>query len=144
MTSLLDSASLAFGSPVGLELKEWRRVVVGDTTINSYPQAVDNSHRLRINESKHLWITHAEQLVTLTWGKKEIKAFKTIIYRESRWNPEALNPTTGAYGLGQLIDSKRYLKGMPYKQITAAVKYIHHRYGTPTKALQHHKKHGWY
>jgi hypothetical protein len=141
---LVDSASLAFGSPVGSELKEGRLVVVGEPTINSYPQAVDNSNHYRINKSKSLWITHAEQIVTLTWGIKEIKPFKTIIYKESRWNPNATNPTTGAYGLGQLINSKRYLKDMPYKQINATVKYIFNRYGTPTKALAHHLKHGWY
>lgn len=141
---LLDSASLAFGSPVGLELKEGRLVVVGEPTIKRYPQAVDNSNHYRSNESKSLWITHAEQLVTLTWGKKEVKAFKIIIYRESRWTPNQTNPATGAYGLGQIINSKRYTKDMPFKQINAAVKYILNRYGTPTKALAHHNKHGWY
>lgn len=144
LTVLVDSASLAFGSPVGSELKEGRQVVVRDLTITRYPQVVDNSDRLRINENKHLWITHAEQLVTLYWGKNQIKAFKTIIYRESRWNPRAYNSATNAYGLGQIINSKSYTKDMPYKQINAAIKYILHRYGTPTKALAHHYKYGWY
>lgn len=141
---LVDSASLAFGSPVGLELKEGRLVVVGEPTVKGYPQAVDNSHQYRSIKSKHLWITHSKQLITLTWGKKQIKPFMTIIHRESRWIPNQTNPATGAYGLGQIIGSKRYTKNMPYKQINAAVKYIKYRYGTPTKALAHHRKHGWY
>ena len=141
---MLDSAQLALGSPVGLELEKGRLVVVGEPTIKRYPQVVDNSHHYRIKENKHLWITHSKQLITLTWASKEIKPFLKIIYRESRWNPNAYNPATNAYGLGQLVNSKTYTKGMPYKQINAAVKYIAHRYGTPTKAYQHHKKYGWY
>lgn len=141
---LVDFAPKASGSPVGLELEGRRSSVVRDGYYQVNPQAVDNSHKARINKNKRLWITHAQQLITLTWGKKEIKAFMTIIYRESRWIPNQTNATTGAYGLGQIIGSKRYTKGMPYKQITAAVKYIANRYGTPTKALQHHRKHGWY
>lgn len=118
--------------------------IVEGRHILHYPQVVDNSSNRLIKENKHLWITHAEQIVSIYWNKKQIKAFKTIIYLESRWNPNAYNPATNAYGLGQIIDSKRYTKDMPYKQITAAVKYILHRYGTPMKALQHHRKHGWY
>jgi len=144
LTALVDSTPNAFGSPVGLELEERRSSVAEGARYKRYPQGVDNSHTLLTNKNKNLWITHAQQLITLTWGKKEIKAFMTIIYRESRWIPNQTNSTTGAYGLGQIIGSKRYTKGMPYKQINAAVKYIKYRYGTPTKALQHHKKHGWY
>lgn len=144
LTSMVDSAPNAFGSPVGLELEERRSSIARGGYIKRYPQAVDNSHSLLIKENKHLWITHSKQLVTLTWASKEIKPFLKIIYKESRWIPNQTNPTTGAYGLGQLINSKRYTSGMPYKQINAAIKYIKHRYGTPTKALQHHIKYGWY
>jgi hypothetical protein len=141
---MLDFAPKASGSPVGLELEGRRSSVVRDGYTYTYPQAVDNSKQPHTNKNKHLWITHSKQLITLTWASKEIKPFLKIIYRESRWNPNAYNPATNAYGLGQLIDSKHYTKNMPYKQINAAVKYIAHRYGTPTKAYQHHKKHGWY
>lgn len=141
---LVDFAPKASGSPLGEKLEGWRSSVVRDGYTYTYPQAVDNSKQLRTNKNKHLWITHAKQLVTIIWGKKEIKAFTQIIYRESRWIPNQTNPTTGAYGLGQLIGSKKYTHNMPYKQINAAAKYIAHRYGTPSKALAHHYKHGWY
>jgi len=42
---MLDSAQLALGSPVGLELEKGRLVVVGEPTIKRYPQAVDNSRK---------------------------------------------------------------------------------------------------
>jgi len=143
LTTLVGSAHAnALGTRGGLprvvaSIAEGRHILVN-------PQGVDNSALLRINKNKSLWITHAKQLVTITWNKKEIKAFKQIIYRESRWIPNQTNPATGAYGLGQLIGSKKYTHNMPYKQINATIKYIHNRYGTPTKALAHHLKHGWY
>jgi len=112
--------------------------------IQRYPQAVDKSIPMLIKGNHHLWITHAEQLITIIWSKKQIKAFKKIIWLESRWNPTAYNPATNAYGLGQLVNSKPYTKGNPYKQINAAAKYIFNRYGTPNKALAHHNKYGWY
>lgn len=143
LTSRLDSAYAACRESLAGNSKTTASIVEGRHILR-YPQAVDNSPLLLSNENKSLWITHAEQIVTLTWGKKQIKAFKTIIYKESRWNPNAYNPATNAYGLGQLINSKRYTKHMPYKQINAAVKYIYNRYGTPTKALAHHNKQGWY
>jgi hypothetical protein len=141
---MVDFAPKASGSPVGLELEGRRSSVVRDGYTYTYPQAVDNSKHSLIKQNKHLWITHSKQLITLTWASKEIKPFLKIIYIESRWIPNQTNPTTGAYGLGQLINSKRYTSGMPYKQINAAIKYIKHRYGTPTKAYAHHRKYGWY
>jgi hypothetical protein len=141
--TMVDSAYAACQEPPALSSMTTASIVEG-RHILVYPQAVDNSSQLLTNKNKRLWITHAEQLVTLTWGKKQIKAFKQIIYIESRWNPNAYNPTTNAYGLGQLVDSKPYLAGMPYKQINATIKYIWNRYGTPIKALQHHNKYGWY
>ena len=143
LTGLLDSAYASVLETRG-GISRAVASIVGEATIKRYPQVVDNSNHSLIKGNRSLWITHSEQIVTLTWGKKQVKAFMTIIYRESRWIPNQTNPATGAYGLGQIIGSKRYTKNMPYKQINAAVKYIKYRYGTPTKALAHHKKHGWY
>ena len=139
----VDSAYAACHEPPAYSSMATASIAEGSAILR-YPQAVDNSSQLLKNMNKHLWITHTEQLVTLIWNKKQIKAFKHIIYIESRWNPNAYNPTTNAYGLGQLVDSKSYTKGMPFKQINAMAKYIYNRYGTPNKALAHHKKHGWY
>ena len=143
LTSRLDSAYANVLETRGGLSRALASTVEGRHILH-YPQPVDNSSLLRKNKSLSLWITHAEQLVTLIWSTKQIKAFKTIIYIESRWNPNAFNRSTNAYGLGQLIDSRSYTKDNPYKQINAMAKYIYNRYGTPNKALAHHNKYGWY
>ena len=73
---------------------------------------------------------------------KEWKALDELWYIESRWDYTADNPRSTAYGIPQLL--KMDPKTPLIKQIDLGLKYIKHRYGTPTKALRFHKKHGWY
>ena len=73
---------------------------------------------------------------------KEWKALDELWYIESRWDYTADNPRSTAYGIPQLL--KMDPKTPLVKQIDLGLKYIKHRYGTPTKALKFHKKHGWY
>lgn len=135
LTSLVGSAHAAGLESLAGNSKTAASIAEG-SAISDYPQPVD--------KSVTLWKRHAKQLVAITWSPSEWQAFNKIIYRESRWRPNQLNKQTNAYGLGQIINSKRYTAQMPFKQINAAIKYIYHRYGTPTKALAHHYKHGWY
>lgn len=80
------------------------------------------------------------------WDKPQWQCFKQIIHIESRWQPDAYNESTTAYGLGQLIGSRHYLSGKPVKQIHKAIEYIAHRYpdGLACGALTHHQRWGWY
>ena len=143
LTSRLDFANaVVLGTQGGLPRAS--ASTVEDGAIQRYPQAVDKSIPMLIKGNRNLWITYTEQLIAIVWDEQQIKAFKKIIWLESRWQPTAYNPATNAYGLGQLVDSKPYTKDNPYKQIFAAAKYIWHRYGTPTKALAHHERYGWY
>ena len=73
---------------------------------------------------------------------KEWKALDELWYIESRWDYTADNPRSTAYGIPQLL--KMDPKTPLIKQIDLGLKYIKHRYDTPTKALAFHKKHGWY
>ena len=73
---------------------------------------------------------------------KEWNALDELWYIESRWDYTADNPRSTAYGIPQLL--KMDPKTPLIKQIDLGLKYIKHRYGTPTKALKFHKKHGWY
>jgi hypothetical protein len=135
LTGVVGSAKAAGLEPLAISSMTTARNAEGSAII-PYPQAGD--------KAVNLWKSHAKQLVTITWSKKEWKAFQRIIWLESRWTPNQLNKATGAYGLGQIVGSKRYTAGMPCKQINAAIKYIWNRYHTPTKALRHHNKWGWY
>jgi hypothetical protein len=78
-------------------------------------------------------------------------AAQQIIQRESGGNPLAKNPTSSAFGLGQLIVANRKaLMGSNYAstdcgdQIQAFSKYTLGRYGSYDRALSFHKRNGWY
>lgn len=74
-----------------------------------------------------------------------------LVMRESGGNPGAVNPSSGAFGLGQFLGSTaqayaRYgaLSSSGVDQIRAMAKYVADRYGNPTAALDFHNAHNWY
>lgn len=84
-----------------------------------------------------------------------------VIERESGWSTTAANPTTGAYGIGQLNPENASNPKIPRPGSTASkypgydspsartqletmARYIKNAYGTPTKALEHENQYGWY
>lgn len=138
LTSLLGSAPSASLEPLAVSSKRTASTPRVSAII-TYPQAVDNSPNLRISLK-----THAYQLVTIWFGVKHWKAFNKLVWLESRWNYKAFNKQTNAYGLTQIIGSKRYAKDRPYLQLLKAMQYIAHRYKTPTAALKHLKQRGWH
>jgi soluble lytic murein transglycosylase-like protein len=74
------------------------------------------------------------------WDDSQVNAWYGLIDRESGWNPNAQNPTSTAYGIGQFLNSTwagtGYQKtGDPQKQIEAMAKYIQNRYSDPASAL---------
>jgi hypothetical protein len=78
------------------------------------------------------------------WGE-----FNDLIYRESKWNPEAQNPNSTAYGLGQFLNGTWDDVGCektsdPYEQVNCTIKYVKARYGNPQVALKFHTSHNWY
>ena len=66
-----------------------------------------------------------------------------ILWRmESQWNPVSKNRKSSAFGIPQLL---KMTETNPFKQIDLGLKYIDHRYdGDTCKALNHHKKRGYY
>jgi hypothetical protein len=80
---------------------------------------------------------------------KEYEALHELIDRESKWDSDAQNPKSTAYGLAQFVDKTWDLveieKSTDYRiQLIAAQKYVMIRYGSWVKALEHHKQYGWY
>ena len=72
----------------------------------------------------------------------EWKALFTLWDRESRWDYTADNPHSNAYGIPQILNMNE--KTPMARQIDLGLKYIQHRYGTPSRALAFHNRHGWY
>lgn len=82
------------------------------------------------------------------WNRSEYKALDKLWTAESHWNPKAFNKSKdrssgkNAGGIPQILglDPK-----MPApQQIERGLAYIEHRYGKPSVAWHHHRKHGWY
>jgi hypothetical protein len=73
-----------------------------------------------------------------------------IIEKESNFDPQAQNRRSSAFGLPQFLNSTWKSTGItktdcPTCQVEALFRYLDNRYsGDPKKALNHHKKRGFY
>lgn len=73
---------------------------------------------------------------------KQLRCAMSIAYKESRYNPDARNKSSGAQGAFQLMHGKKHWT--LDKQIQMATKYMKHRYKTWCNAWKHHKLRGWW
>jgi hypothetical protein len=89
------------------------------------------------------------------WGQGDFRFIDWIIggggpnnvTAESSWNPKAVNPSSGAYGIPQILPSAHpgvNLQNNPQGQIRWLLNYIKGRYGTPQDAYQFKSNKGWY
>jgi hypothetical protein len=71
----------------------------------------------------------------------EFYCLDELYYKESRWNPNAVNGSH--YGIPQ--GRSQWLKtANGYKQVEWGIKYNKVRYGSMCKALEHYKIKGWH
>lgn len=90
-----------------------------------------------------------EEYAQLMVNEKEYEALFELIMLESSWKPDAKNPKSSAYGLGQLLDQTWDLVGIEKSsnfkiQLIATHKYVMDRYGSWQKALEFRKANGYY
>lgn len=137
LTMGLDSAGPALVGPTGSP-NQAAQVAEG-AAIVSYPQPVDNSPQApqTVKEIAH-------RLVTDWFTEDEWTCFDNIIKAESQWQLDADNPTSTAWGIGQILNSKDNVGTDPYLQSIAALNYMIHKYNTPCKAWAFHKQNDWY
>lgn len=67
--------------------------------------------------------------------------------KESSWNPNAVNRSSGAFGIAQTLPSAHPTANRnmsPQQQIDWGLNYIRGRYGSPTRAWQHSQRLNWY
>ncbi|MFF0456900.1 transglycosylase SLT domain-containing protein [Nocardia africana] len=80
----------------------------------------------------------------------QFPSFDNVITHESSWNPFAVNPESGAYGLGQALPPERMAShGVdwminPVTQIRWTYDYMVERYGGPDGAWAFWQSHHWY
>lgn len=84
------------------------------------------------------------------FGPGQWPELKTLVGKESGWNPNAENPTSTASELFQFLDSTAANYGLKptgnpvRKQVNAGLRYILDRYGDPEGALAFHLANGYY
>lgn len=79
------------------------------------------------------------------WGSSQWPALKALWTRESGWNANAVNPSSGAYGIPQALGHGHpFNLGDAAAQIAWGLSYIRSRYGSPNAAWAHETAAGWY
>lgn len=87
---------------------------------------------------------------TYGWTENDFNCLVKLWERESNWNPNAHNKSSGAHGIPQSLPaSKMASEGSDYMtnyktQVKWGLKYIKNRYGTPANAWAHSQQKGWY
>jgi hypothetical protein len=83
-------------------------------------------------------------------GARQFRCLDALVQRESRWRVDARNRRSGAYGLGQAYPGSKMARfgadwrTNPVTQLRWMIAYIHGRYGSACRALDHAYRTGWY
>ena len=81
------------------------------------------------------------------WSDYDFECLVRLWNRESGWNPNACNRSSGAYGIPQNNNASKYeswYRNDAYAQIDWGINYISGRYGSPSNAWSHSQSTGWY
>jgi hypothetical protein len=136
--AIMSTFLLAIASLIGIPLK---------STVKQLHDVVDPTCE---QPSPNYWTpymskTYARGYMAIeypTWGRAEWRALLKLWGKESAWDHNADNPNSTAYGVAQVLKTK---PGTPAPlQIEKGLEYISHRYGKPSIAWSHWRKHGWY
>lgn len=78
---------------------------------------------------------------------REWDALYRLWQKESGWNPNAVNKSSGAFGIAQILPSAHPTANRnmsAQEQIEWGLNYIRNRYGSPSKAWAHSQRTNWY
>ena len=125
------------------EKEEHTKTVVSSNTYKS---------STNITGTKEDYKAYAYDLVLnkYLWSESDYQALVNLWERESNWNANAHNKSSGAHGIPQSLPASKmssegsdyYTNG--YTQIRWGLKYIKERYGSPSAAWQHFQNKNWY
>ena len=126
------------------EVKEEKVVEKKETTNNETTSTKQASKEELQNYAYNLVIN------TYGWSEHDFDCLVKLWNRESGWNPNAYNKSSGAHGIPQSLPASKmasegsdyYTNG--YTQIRWGLKYIKNRYGNPSNAWSHSQSKGWY
>ena len=125
------------------EKEEYTKTIVSNNTYKS---------STNITGTKEDYKAYAYDLVLnkYLWSESDYQALVNLWERESNWNANAHNKSSGAHGIPQSLPASKmssegsdyYTNG--YTQIRWGLKYIKERYGSPSAAWQHFQNKNWY
>ena len=126
-----------------------KRKVVKKTKKNSVRKNVKIPKRVRYNVGEIQSYAH-QLVIEYGWSEEDYQALVSLWYRESSWNPNAVNKKSGACGIPQSLPCRKMAsEGADYRtnyrtQVRWGLKYIKARYGSPSGAWSHSQQKGWY
>lgn len=96
--------------------------------------------------SRQDYINYAKEVSD--YVEEQMSCLITLWDYESRWNPNNVNPTSGACGIPQSKPCNKIVKQQGSNdwkaQIRWGINYINYKYGSPCNALSVWHKKGWY
>ena len=125
----LQRAGVPDSSRERMQLVPLLCLILGFSAIQTIPATATNADHYKL-------YAHSRLI-----NEQQYKCLSRIIYKESRWNPKAVNGSH--FGLGQMR-SQHYRNLDPFRQIDSTIKYIDHRYGSMCNAWRFHEKAGHY
>ena len=136
----------------GTTYNKWSRVLVNDREYYILSEFLsDEAPIITEGGQKGEYQKYAlSQLANYGWAATEIYPLIKLWNRESGWNPNSHNGSSGAHGIPQALPaSKMASEGSDYytngnTQIRWGLGYIRSRYGSPSGAWAHFCSSGWY
>ena len=136
----------------GTLLSTERTIIKQQTTtqsVTSRSNTLERDTKTSGTTSKYQSYAH-DKVLEYGWTEYDYECLVKLWNRESRWNPNSHNSSSGAHGIPQALPASKmasegsdyYTNG--YTQIRWGLKYIKSRYGSPSSAWSHFVSHNWY
>lgn len=133
-----EVAYTVVNTPVEAKTVTEKRTITRERVIQAFDASRSRATRKEIVQRYARW--YAKEKYGYT--DRQFAKVAAIWEQESHWNWEAQNPTTGAWGIAQML-MKTKVKS-PFRQVELGLKYIEHRYGGPDQAYRYKMRTGTY
>lgn len=144
----IQSPTLEVGKPIGRKLTKAEKIEAKKFETETRAVAIKEKAVVpkveqasaKISGSKQDWLK-ASGIPQSQWGLVDY-----LVSKESGWNPNAVNASSGACGLGQQLPCGKWAGtwNNPIDALKAMNGYVMGRYGSWANAVNHSKSVGWY